>query len=59
MDMEEIKYAIAVKKRVVFPVRVIFYSLFLNSGAAIGFPNNLASFNQFEKGTIGFQIKQI
>ena len=59
MDMEEIKYPIAVKKRVVFPVRVIFYSFFLNSGAAIGCPNNLDSFNQFGKGTIGFQIKQV
>jgi hypothetical protein len=32
---------------------------FLNSGIAIECPNKLGSFNQFEKGAVGFQIKQI
>jgi len=42
-----------------WPVRVIFHLLLLNSGAAIGCQNNLDSFNQFEKRAIDFQIKQI
>jgi len=36
-----------------------FELFFLNSGIAIECPNNLDSFNQFEKGVIGFQIKRI